>query len=130
MRITLIWSLAAAALLAVAGCNRAESPGKVDSDVAKAANSAAESDVKANQEEARTNASADSDVAKAQDKADAKTADAAADTEVTQAEGDNKVALAKCEALSGDAQKSCKDMANAKLAEAKARAKAMKSDRG
>ena len=98
-----------------AGCNKAESPGKVDSDVAKAANKAAENDVKANEDEAKTAQSANEDVAKDEEKADAKTADAAADTAVTQAEGDNKVALAKCEALSGDAQKNCKDEANARL---------------
>ena len=121
---------AAAAMLGVAGCNKAESPAKVDSDVAKAANTAAENDVKADEREAKVEASAGADVAKEQEKADAKTADAAADTAVTQAEGDSKVALQKCEALSGDAQKSCKEQANAALDEAKARAKAIKADRG
>jgi type IV secretory pathway TrbL component len=130
MRVTIICSLTAAALLALAGCNKAESPGKVDSDVASAANSAAEKDVKANESEAKTEASADQDVAKAQEKADAKTAAAAADTAVTQAEGDHKVAVEKCEALSGDAQKACKDQADATLDQAKAHAKAMKADRG
>ena len=130
MRTSVIWAAAVAAMLGVAGCNKAESPGKVDSDVAKAANTAAENDVKANEDQAKTDASANADVAKDQEKADAKTADAGADTAVTQAEGDNKVALAKCEALSGDAQRNCKDQANARLDEAKAHAKAMKANRG
>jgi hypothetical protein len=130
MKMTVIWAAAAAAMLGVAGCNKAESPAKVDSDVAKAANTAADQDVKANENEAKVNASADADAAKSEQKADAKTADAAADAAVTQAEGDNKVALAKCEALSGDAQKNCKDQANATLDEAKARVKAMKANRG
>jgi hypothetical protein len=130
MKMTPMWAVAAAVMLGVAGCNKAESPAKVDSDVAKAADTAAVNDVKANENEAKTNAAADKEVAREQDKADSKTADAAADTTITQAEGDNKVALAKCEALSGDAQKSCKDQANAVLDEAKARARAMKSDRG
>jgi len=130
MKMTVMWAAAAAAMLGVAGCNKAESPGKVDTDVTKAANAAAENDVKANENEAKTEQSANADVAKDQEKADAKTADAASDTAVTQAEGDNKVALAKCEALSGDAQKNCKDQANAQLDVAKARAKAMKSNRG
>jgi len=125
-----IFAAAAAAMLGIAGCNKAESPAKVDSDVAKAANTAAENDVKADEKEAKVEASAGAGVAKEQEKADAKTADAAADTAVTQAEGDNKVALQKCEALSGDAQKSCKEQANAALDEAKARAKAIKADRG
>lgn len=130
MRMTVIWTAAAVAMLCVAGCNKAESPAKVDSDVAKAADNAAEKDVKANEKEARTDAAADSNVAKDQDTADAKQAEAAADTLLTQAEGDYQVAMAKCEALSGDAQKSCKDQASAQLDEAKARAKAMKSNRG
>jgi hypothetical protein len=130
MKMTVVWAAAAAAMLGVSGCNKAESPAKVDSDVAKAADTAADKDVKADQKEAKAEASANADVAKEQEKADAKTADAAADTAVTQAEGDNKVALEKCEALSGDAQKSCKDEANAALDEAKARAKAMKANRG
>ncbi len=130
MRMTVIWAAAAVAMLGVAGCNKAEAPAKVDSDVAKAADNAADKDVKANEKEARTDAAADSDVAKDQGKADAKQADAAADTAVTQAEGDYQVAVAKCEALSGDAQKSCKDQASAQLDEAKARAKAMKANRG
>jgi hypothetical protein len=130
MKMTVMWAAVAAAMLGVAGCNKAESPAKVDSDVAKAANTAADNDVKANENEAKINADANADAAKDQDKADSKTADAAADTTVTQAEGDNKVALAKCEALSGDAQKTCRDQANATLDEAKARAKAMKANRG
>ena len=40
MRTSVIWAAAVAAMLGVAGCNKAESPGKVDSDVAKAANTA------------------------------------------------------------------------------------------
>ncbi len=130
MKMTVIWAAVAAAMLGVAGCNKAESPGKVDNDVAKAANTAADNDVKANESEAKVAASADADTAKSEEKADAKTADATADTAATQAEGDNKVALAKCEALSGDAQKNCKDQANARLDEAKAHAKAMKANRG
>ncbi len=130
MRATLFWTLTAAALLAAGGCNKAESPAKVDSDVSKAADSAAQKDVKANEKLAETDAAANKDVAQAQEKADAKTADAAADNAVTQAEGDNKVALEKCETLGGDAQKACKDQANAALDMAKARAKAMKANRG
>jgi uncharacterized protein YjbJ (UPF0337 family) len=51
----------------------------------------------------------------------------AADDAVTQAEGENKIALAKCEALAGDAQKQCKNQANAELDMVKQRAKALKS---
>jgi hypothetical protein len=47
---------------------------------------------------------------------------------VTEAQGDTKVALAKCEALEGDAQKACKDKANAHMDAVKEKAKAAKSD--
>ena len=46
---------------------------------------------------------------------------------VTETEGATKVALAKCEALEGDAQKQCKDAANAHLQTVKDRAKAAKA---
>jgi hypothetical protein len=61
-------------------------------------------------------------------KAADKSVGAVVDSAVTQAEGDTKVALAKCEALQGDAQKTCKDQANAHLDAVKAKAKAAKSE--
>lgn len=70
----------------------------------------------------------------AKDRADAlakvadKSVGAVVDSAVTQAEGETKVALAQCEALDADAQKACKDKANAHLDAVKAKAKAAKSD--
>ncbi len=112
MKSALLYSLAATSLLMLAACNKAESPAAVQNDVAKAADSAAQKD------------------AKADDKAVAQTVDAAGDAAVTEAEGNNKVALAKCASLSGDAQQACKDKANAELDLAKAKVKAMKADHG
>jgi hypothetical protein len=43
---------------------------------------------------------------------------------VAKADGDRKIALANCSAQSGDAQKACKDQANADYDAAKASAKA------
>ena len=60
--------------------------------------------------------------------ADTKTADASADAAVTRAEGNHKVATTKCELMAGDAQKACKDEADAALEMAKAKAKATKAD--
>ena len=130
MKTTLLWAAAAAAMLALAGCNKAESPDKVQRDVAKATADAEKKDERAAEREAKADASITNDVVKDVDKANQKEVDAAADNAVTQAEGENKVALAKCEALAGDAQKACKDQANAQLKLAKERAKAVKSDRG
>ena len=49
------------------------------------------------------------------------------DNAVIQAEGETKVALAKCEALEGDAQKECKDTANAHMDSVREKAKAAKA---
>ena len=119
----------AVAALTVAGCNRASTPAAVDNDVAKASNDAAKDNSKAMQSQAKTDASANAEVAKADEKADEKKADSAYDVAVTEAEGAHKVAIEKCDALSGDAQKACKDQADAKLELSKANAKAEKADK-
>ena len=43
---------------------------------------------------------------------------------LARADGDRKISLAKCDALNGDAQKNCKDQADADYNAAKANAKA------
>jgi hypothetical protein len=130
MRGSLLLTAAAVACLALAGCNKAESPDKVASDVAKATASAEKKDERAEQQAQKADATVTNDLSKDVDKANDKEVRAAADDAVTQAEGENKVALAKCEALAGAAQKTCKDQANAELDMVKQRAKALKSDRG
>ncbi len=130
MRVAVVWTAAVAAMLALSGCNKAESPAKVQSDVAKATASAERKDERAAEKEAKTDANVTNDVVNDVDKANSKEVAAAADDAVTQAEGENKIALAKCEALAGDAQKACKDQANAQLQLVKERAKALKSNRG
>ena len=130
MRANLLWTAALAAALVLAGCNKAASPEKVDSDVAKATAAAGKKDERAQEKEARTDAALTNDLANDVDKANAKAVRAAADDAVTQAEGENKIALAKCEALAGDERKACKDQANAQLDQVKQRAKALKADSG
>ena len=119
----------ALAALAVAGCNRASTPATVDNNVAKASEDAAKDNSKALQSQAKTDESANAEVAKADEKADEKKADSASDVAVTEAEGAHKVAIEKCDALSGDAQRACKDQADARLKLSKANAKAEKADR-
>jgi hypothetical protein len=106
-----------------AGCNNAKSPDAVANDVARA-------EQKASTEVANSENSAAKDMGKAADKVDDKMADmnnsAAKDAykiTVAQADGDRKVALAKCTALSGDAQKRCSDQADADYNAVKAAAK-------
>ncbi|HEY6619706.1 MAG TPA: hypothetical protein VIY68_09190 [Steroidobacteraceae bacterium] len=120
--------LSLVALLAVAaasGCDHAKSPGSVANDVAAAQAKRASEVANAKQDAAK-------DENKAEAKVDDKTADlnnanakGSYDVAMAQADGDHKVALQKCEALSGDSQKACKDQADAKYDLAKANAKAM-----
>jgi hypothetical protein len=120
--------LASALLLGLSACNKAESPEKVQADVAKAKTDAVEENAKAEEKVKQVEAEAAKDRADAAVKAADKSVGAVVDSAVTQAEGETKVALAKCEALEGDAQKACKDKANAHMNAVKEKAKAAKSD--
>ncbi len=110
--------------ICVAACNNAKSPQAVSKDVAKA-------EQKASTEVAKSEDSAAKDLggaaAKVDDKVVAFNNDAAKDAynlAIAKADGDRKVALANCESASGDAQKTCKDQAEADYTAAKANAKA------
>jgi hypothetical protein len=113
MNSPLLLVLASLGVAALSGCQRAESPAAVQHDVAEARADAAKNE-----------ASAEAGMAKATDHAEAKVVTAAYDLAVTDAEGAHRVALAECSALAGDAQKACRDKADATLAMAKAYAKA------
>ena len=123
MRTLLVSAIAAAVLLAAA-CDSAKSPDTVAKDVAAA-------EQKAATEVANREKAAEKDLNKAADKVDDKlvafnnaAAKDAYDLAVAKADGDRKVALANCLSLGGDAQKSCKDQAEADYGAAKANAKA------
>jgi hypothetical protein len=128
MRLAFSCALLASALLGLSACNKAETPEKVQTDVAKAKSEAVEQNAKADEKVKQVEAEAAKDRADAGVKAADKSIGAVVDSAVTQAEGDTKVALAKCEALEGDAQKACKDQANAHMDAVKAKAKAAKAD--
>jgi len=128
MRLALTCALLASALLGLSACNKAESPDKVQADVAKAQSDAAEANAKADEKQKQVEAEAAKDRANAQVMAADKSVGAVADAAVTQAEGETKVALAKCEALEGDAQKACKDQANAHMDAVREKAKAATSN--
>jgi hypothetical protein len=112
------------AVLIIAGCDSAKSPDTVAKDVAAAQQKAAA-------EVANSEKAAEKDLNKAADKVDdtlVKFNNAAAkdayNLAVAKADGDRKVALANCLALGGDAQKTCKDQAEADYGAAKANARA------
>jgi len=97
MRINSITLAALGCLALLGGCTSAESPSEVQKNVASAQQDAAK-DVAGENKDARKTAS-----------------DSAYHVALARAEGDSKVAREKCGALSGDAQKACKDQADAAL---------------
>jgi hypothetical protein len=114
------------ALAMLGGCHKAKSPDTVANNVTNAEQKAANNVVDAERD-------ASKDVAKAAERVDDKAKDlnnaevkGAYNVEMTKTEGDRKIALNKCEALSGDAQKACKDVADADYQSAKAHLKAMR----
>ncbi len=127
MKLMVIGAVIVGATLGLSGCDRAKSPQDVQADVSKATSEAQQSSAKADAERQQAEAQAADQLAKDQAAAEQKAAGssvaAVTDAAVTDAEGQNKIALAKCEALEGDAQKQCKDEANARLAAVKERAK-------
>jgi hypothetical protein len=130
MRTSLGLAATALTLLALAGCNKAQTPSEVQHDVSTATTSAAENNAQAGATQADVTTAANKDLGTATQKADSKVADAAADTAVTLAEGKHKVAAARCESMAGDAQKACKDEADAALEMAKAKAKSTRAAQG
>jgi hypothetical protein len=121
---TLSISAIALAMICAAGCNNAKSPDTVAKDVATA-------EQKASNEVARSENSAEKDIAKDADKVADKMTDLnnaagkdAYNIAVAKADGDHSIALAQCNAQSGDAQKMCKQQADADYDAAKANAKA------
>jgi hypothetical protein len=121
---TLLPSAIVLAILLAAGCDSAKSPDTVSKDVAAA-------EQKAATEVANSEKAAEKDLNKAADNVDDKliafnnaAAKDAYNLAVAKADGDRKVALANCLSLSGDAQKNCKDQAEADYGAARAGAKA------
>jgi hypothetical protein len=123
-----MYSLAAACAvaLALAACNRAESPSEVASDVAEAQADRTESVADARMDQTETL----SDTAEAaasrdpDDRGDAieDRAEAEYNTAIAEALGDLEVAQQGCESLRGDAQASCKQSAEAAYQAARAEA--------
>jgi hypothetical protein len=121
---TLLTSAIALTILMAAGCDSAKSPQTVSKDVAAA-------EQKATTEVANSEKAAEKDLNKAAEKVDEKlvafnnaAAQDAYNLAAAKADGDKKVALANCLSLGGDAQKVCKDQAEADYGAAKANAKA------
>ena len=115
------------ALAMVGGCHKAKSPDAVANDVTnaeqKAANNVADAQKDASKNVADAAGKVD-DKSKDLDNAEVK---GAYEVEMAKAEGDRRIALNKCEALSGDAQRDCKNVADADYQAEKAQLKAMRN---
>jgi hypothetical protein len=104
------------------GCNSAKSPAAVATDVAAARQQASTEVTDARKDAARNvdSVAANADgSSKDLNDAGARTA---YDVAVAQADGDHNVAIQQCLALTGDAQKSCKERADAGYDQAKTHA--------
>jgi outer membrane murein-binding lipoprotein Lpp len=119
--------LIGAALLS--GCNNAKSPDSVANDVAKAQQNAANNVADARKDAAKDDAKVAGKVDDQNKDLNNTEAKGAYDVALARADGVHKVSLAKCDVLSGDAQKGCKNQADADYDAAKANAKATETAR-
>jgi predicted small secreted protein len=111
------------ASLVLAGCNKAKSPDDVSKDIATAEQKASNEVAKS---EERAKSVLDKSYEKVNDQEVKFNNDAAHqlyNVAIAKADGNRKIALATCESQSGDAQKACKDQAEADYSAARADAK-------
>lgn len=104
------------------GCNSAKSPAAVVNDVAAAQQQASTEVTDARKDAARNLVSAATNADGSSKNLNDVGARNAYDVAVAQADGDHNVAIQKCLALTGEAQKSCKERADAQYDQAKTHA--------
>jgi len=103
------------------GCHRAERPAEVRHDVSEAQRDANKEIADARKDAQDKVADARRDVRNEMSDATGKVNDASREVAMARIDGELKVAKERCEAFSGDEQKSCKDAADAQYAESKRR---------
>jgi nickel-dependent lactate racemase len=101
------------------GCDSAKSPAAVAGDVAAARQQASAEVTDTRNEAAKNVASAAADADGSSKDLNDASAKAAYDVAVAQADGDHGVAVQQCSALTGEAQKSCKERADTGYEQAK-----------
>ena len=104
------------------GCNSAKSPAAVATDVAAARQQASTEVMDARKDAVKNVDSAAANVDGSSKDLNEASARAAYDVAVAQADGDHSVAIQQCSALIGEAQKSCKERADARNDQAKTQA--------
>jgi hypothetical protein len=106
----------------VCGCNSAKSPAAVATDVAAARQQASTEVTDAREDAAKNVDSAAANVGGSSKDLNDASATAAYDVAVAQADGDHSIAIQRCSALTGEAQKSCKERADTDYDQAKTHA--------
>jgi hypothetical protein len=122
-RILLKMIIVVAGACAMSACDQPKSGTQVAKDTNAAEQKAAEKVAKAEQTAADKETDAAKDVRKDREALTHEEAVQTQNVRETEADGSHKIALARCEALSGSAQKSCRDQADAAYEVAKAKAK-------
>ena len=110
------------AMVLACGCNSAKSPAAVATDVAAARQQASTEVTDARKDAAKTIGSATANADSSSKDLNEVGAKSAYDVAVAQADGDHNVAIQQCLALTGEAQKSCKERADAGYDQAKTHA--------
>ena len=110
------------AMVLACGCNSAKSPAAVATDVAAARQQASTEVTDAQKDAAKNVDSAAANVDGSTKDLNDASARAAYDVAVAQADGDHNVAVQQCSAMTGEAQKSCKERADARDDQAKTQA--------
>lgn len=108
------------------GCGSAKSPSAVAADVAAAQQQASTEVTNTRKDAAEKVDSAAANVDGSSKDGNDASAKAAYDVTVAQADGDHNVAIQQCSALTGQAQKSCKERADASYDQAKTHANVMR----
>ncbi len=124
MKKLVVLTMSLLSVAALSGCNQAKSPESVSSDVASAKQKASTEVANAKESAAKDTNSAAAKVDDTNNKLDSVSAKGAYDVAMAKADGDHKVASEQCLIMAGDAQKACKEQADAKYDLAKANAKA------
>jgi hypothetical protein len=119
--------VAFASVLAIGACAKKETPAETQADVAAAQRAGAEQVAEARADAGETMADANKDVAAAARESAHQAAGATRSVALAEAESAHAVAIERCQAEVGDARKRCKDLADARLAEARAAADVSKA---
>jgi hypothetical protein len=127
MRLPVLSIIGLAAMALASGCDQSKSPDAAANDIEKAKQSAAQEVAEANRAAAKEINGASKELQDKSGQLADSNAKGAYDVAMARADGDHKVAIQECMTHDGQAQKVCKDRADAEYDVAKANAKATRT---